>query len=101
MSVDESVVRMKAFELWQARGCPIGSPEQDWFSAKRVLEAASARPTTNAESEPLGLRVSDAPESANAKNGAGGQSVPMGLRMAEATPPSSRGKRKANGKRRR
>ena len=26
-----------AQELWQARGCPEGSPEQDWFSAVSML----------------------------------------------------------------
>jgi len=24
-----------AYSLWQARGCPYGSPEQDWFAAER------------------------------------------------------------------
>jgi hypothetical protein len=26
-----------ARELWQARGCPEGSPEQDWFNAVAIL----------------------------------------------------------------
>lgn len=26
-----------AYRLWQARGCPEGSPEQDWFDAERTL----------------------------------------------------------------
>jgi hypothetical protein len=28
-----------AQELWQARGCPQGSPEQDWFQAAHQLRA--------------------------------------------------------------
>ncbi len=28
-----------AYELWQARGCPYGSPENDWFRAEEQLEA--------------------------------------------------------------
>jgi hypothetical protein len=28
-----------AHQLWQARGCPVGSPEQDWFDAVRELAA--------------------------------------------------------------
>jgi hypothetical protein len=28
-----------AYELWQARGCPQGSPEEDWFHAARELRA--------------------------------------------------------------
>ena len=27
-----------AYELWQARGCPDGSPEEDWFKAERKLQ---------------------------------------------------------------
>jgi len=28
-----------AHELWQARGCPQGSPEEDWFQAAHELRA--------------------------------------------------------------
>jgi len=28
-----------AYELWQARGCPHGSPEEDWFHAAHELRA--------------------------------------------------------------
>ena len=28
-----------AHELWQARGCPQGSPEEDWFHAAQELRA--------------------------------------------------------------
>ena len=28
-----------AYELWQARGCPIGSPEDDWFQAAEELRS--------------------------------------------------------------
>jgi hypothetical protein len=30
-----------AYELWQARGCPEGSPEEDWFQAAETLRARS------------------------------------------------------------
>jgi len=30
-----------AHALWQARGCPDGSPEEDWFQAKRALAERS------------------------------------------------------------
>jgi hypothetical protein len=26
-----------AYEFWRARGCPEGSPEQDWFAAEEQL----------------------------------------------------------------
>jgi hypothetical protein len=32
-----------AYELWQARGCPQGSPEEDWFNAARELRARGER----------------------------------------------------------
>ena len=28
-----------AYSLWQARGCPEGSPEEDWFNAESTLKA--------------------------------------------------------------
>ena len=30
-----------AYSLWQARGCPDGTAEQDWFDAEKQLRAAS------------------------------------------------------------
>jgi hypothetical protein len=32
-----------AHELWQARGCPDGSPEKDWFEAVKELRSRAAR----------------------------------------------------------
>ena len=29
-----------AYALWQARGCPEGSPEEDWLNAEKQLESA-------------------------------------------------------------
>jgi len=26
-----------AYALWEARGCPDGSPDEDWYHAERVL----------------------------------------------------------------
>jgi hypothetical protein len=28
-----------AYELWQARGCPFGSPQEDWFHAAEELRS--------------------------------------------------------------
>lgn len=59
-SIDEEQIRLKAFELWQGRGCPIGSPQDDWFMAKVSLEnaAQSSRPLSVVSSDvPLGLRI--------------------------------------------
>jgi hypothetical protein len=32
-----------AYSLWQARGCPEGSPEEDWLNAESALKAGSER----------------------------------------------------------
>jgi Protein of unknown function (DUF2934) len=33
-----------AYELWQARGCPDGSPEEDWFNAAAQLRSRAHTP---------------------------------------------------------
>lgn len=32
-----------AYSLWQARGCPERSPEEDWFNAESALHAGSEK----------------------------------------------------------
>ena len=27
-----------AYSLWQARGCPEGTPDEDWFNAEKALK---------------------------------------------------------------
>jgi len=29
-----------AYEFWQARGCPDGTPEEDWFRAEQEIAAS-------------------------------------------------------------
>ena len=36
-TVDEGTIAARAYELWQARGCPVGSPETDWLQAEEEL----------------------------------------------------------------
>jgi len=36
-SVDKSEIAVRAYELWQDRGCPIGSDQDDWFKAESEL----------------------------------------------------------------
>jgi hypothetical protein len=31
-------IRLRAYELWQERGEPWGTPEVDWFTAERELK---------------------------------------------------------------
>jgi hypothetical protein len=37
-TVDETAISARAYQLWQERGCPIGSPEADWFRAEGELK---------------------------------------------------------------
>jgi hypothetical protein len=36
-NANESLVRIRAYELWQARGCPDGSDLEDWLTAEQEL----------------------------------------------------------------
>lgn len=31
-------IAARAYELWQRRGCPIGSPDEDWSQAEAELQ---------------------------------------------------------------
>jgi hypothetical protein len=39
---DASDVAALAYRLWQERGCPEGSPQEDWFLAERELKRPAA-----------------------------------------------------------
>src|SRR5436305_1585116 len=41
-SLDRSAVAARAYALWQERGCPIGSDQEDWFQAERELKSPPA-----------------------------------------------------------
>ncbi len=36
-------IEQVAYALWKQRGCPLGSPEFDWFEAERILRDAVHR----------------------------------------------------------
>jgi Protein of unknown function (DUF2934) len=38
-----------AYHLWQARGCPEGSPEEDWFTAEREMQTSEQKKTAGSE----------------------------------------------------
>jgi len=47
-------VTARAYELWQERGCPIGSPEVDWFQAEQELgEPSDEKVASNSVNEAL------------------------------------------------
>jgi len=35
----DELIRQKAYDLWTLRGCPLGSPDEDWFRAEVELNA--------------------------------------------------------------
>jgi hypothetical protein len=37
-------IKALAHQLWEARGCPKGSPEEDWFQAAHQLRARCEEP---------------------------------------------------------
>jgi Protein of unknown function (DUF2934) len=39
----EAEIAARAYELWQERGCPIGSAQEDWFKAEHELRGGKAR----------------------------------------------------------
>ena len=50
---DSSSIAALAYQLWQARGCPEGSPEVDWLQAVRQLSSLSENPTSSSTKRPL------------------------------------------------
>jgi len=36
--VNQEEISALAYELWMQRGCPLGSPEVDWFRAEEELK---------------------------------------------------------------
>jgi len=38
-----SAVSDLAYSLWQERGCPYGSPDDDWFRAEAILSSQTSR----------------------------------------------------------
>ena len=69
---DEEDVRRKAFEIWEARGRPLDSAEEDWFEAIRLLDSPKV------DSAPLGHL--DAPPTKPAVRGG---ELPLGLRFLD------------------
>jgi hypothetical protein len=36
-------ITLRAYRIWEERGCPIGSPEEDWFRAEEEIRREQAR----------------------------------------------------------
>ena len=40
---DQIIIEVRAYELWTQRGCPIGSPEIDWYQAEEEIRKPGSR----------------------------------------------------------
>jgi hypothetical protein len=83
-----------AYQLWQDRGCPQGSPEVDWERAVEMLEAGSADAGNEVLSAPSPLPAGfvQGAEGVGAEDvGAAPASpqAPAGSRDGDATAPSA------------
>jgi len=38
---DRGDIAALAYQLWNNRGCPIGSPDEDWFRAENELKGSN------------------------------------------------------------
>jgi hypothetical protein len=83
-----------AYHLWQARGCPEGSAEQDWLDAEKQLRTAQ-RATKPRTTEPRAAEAtpSDAIDSSLQKTFPA--SEPPASQRADEPPANADAKRKA------
>jgi len=58
--IDSTEIAALAYQLWQARGCPQGSPEVDWLDAEKQIRSRLDEVAAPEISEPLLVRRSGA-----------------------------------------
>jgi len=51
--VDQSRIEQVAYDFWVQRGCPMGSPEEDWFPAEQQLRSKASNPEAQTAVVPL------------------------------------------------
>jgi Protein of unknown function (DUF2934) len=47
-------IALLAYSYWQERGCPEGSPEQDWFQAEQAVQLSKLAKQVGLERDPFG-----------------------------------------------
>lgn len=57
-AVNSAEIAALAHQLWKQRGCPVGSPEIDWFEAEQQLRPQSRDAHSQPVSEPMLVRRS-------------------------------------------
>jgi hypothetical protein len=63
-SKNKEDIERRAYQLWQARGCPDGSSEMDWYEAELQLSSGATTPAADAAVDESGagsFPASDAP----------------------------------------
>ena len=50
-----------AYELWERRGSPVGSPELDWFAAEKALASAQGDPKLDFPLYGIALEANEGP----------------------------------------
>ena len=58
--IDSTEIAVLAHELWQARGCPQGSPDVDWLAAEQQLRGQLDEAVAPQVSQPILVRRSGA-----------------------------------------
>jgi hypothetical protein len=62
MQLTEQEIRSRAYALWEARGCPEGSAEDDWSAAEQQLKLEVDREAGAMPLEPLAADAAHALE---------------------------------------
>jgi hypothetical protein len=58
-----------AYQFWMERGCPVGSPADDWFRAERALHRRQLEGVAADAAEEAPVHISaDSPDSAPGSN---------------------------------
>ena len=54
-SADSDRISQLAYSFWQGRGCPIGSPEEDWLLAEQAIQLYRLRKQVGSEPGPQAI----------------------------------------------
>lgn len=58
---DQKDVARLAYEMWQQRGCPFGSPEVDWFAAEQAMAASRTESEADLSDSTVSLEPNEGP----------------------------------------
>ncbi|MFO1183365.1 MAG: DUF2934 domain-containing protein [Bauldia sp.] len=67
MDTREEQIRLRAYQIWEAAGCPSGLAETHWHQASAEIDAIDAVPATKPQSMAAKVAARIAPAKAVAK----------------------------------